>query len=210
MTESNEAVAPPVPPWWRHYLREHPALLLSVGYLFLTLVGAIYNWRLCSRFGVNILDLADGADFLMFAVRDLAVVLWALFAVLVYAGTYALMARLLSKPEKERTRLMRIVYRNNKGTDLRGVAVACTLWAVFFVYYFLNVYAGNVALGIKAGKGRACEYALSEEPKAALQSAQLVTTTSRFVVLYRPDEKTTQVIPLESVSRLVFVAPKRR
>jgi hypothetical protein len=200
MTQSNEAGVPSGSPWWRHYLREHPALILSGSYLFLTVVGAIYNWRLCSRFGINLLDLADGGDFLLYAVRDLAVVGWALFAILLCAGCYAWTIRLRSAPPKQ---------RNAKESDPRQIAALWIVFAAVFLFVYLNQWAGIKARSIRAGEGRACQYALADEPKAALQSAQLVTTTSRFVVVYRTDDKTTEVIPLESLSRLVFVKPSR-
>jgi len=43
-----------------------------------------------------------------------------------------------------------------------------------------------------------------DDSKAPPVVAQLVTTTSRFVVVYRVDEKATQVIPTQSLARLVF------
>jgi hypothetical protein len=190
--------------WWRRHLSENPALILTVTYLVLTVIGAIYNWRLCRRFGINILDLADGADFLMFAVRDVVVVLWAALAIGLFVATYAFFAHLRSAPPKQRTALMRFVERRVKRTDLRPTAVICVLWAAFFVYFYLDRYAATVAGSIKHGSGHACEVVLAADPTGQPQSAQLVTTTSRFVVLYRPDEKATLVIPTESIGRLVF------
>lgn len=190
--------------WWRRHLRENPALLLTVTYLLLTIIGAIYNWRLCHRFGINILELADGADFLMFAVRDAVVVLWATFTIVLFVGTYALLAHLKSAPPKERPALMRMIDRRLKKTDLRPTAVICVIWAAFFVYVYLDRYAGVVARDIRCGSGHACGYVLVDDPKGSPQAAQLVTTTSRFVVIYRPDEKATQVIPTENLVRLVF------
>ncbi|HNX49773.1 MAG TPA: hypothetical protein PKL08_06400 [Thermoanaerobaculaceae bacterium] len=204
MNESSGAGVAAEAAWWRRHLRENPALILTVTYLLLTVIGAIYNWRLCHRFGINILELADGADFLMFAVRDVVVVLWATFAIALFVGTYALLAHLKSAPPMERTALMRAIDRQLKKTDLRPTAVICVVWAVFFVYIYLDRYAGLVARNIKRGSGRACEYVLADDPKGPPQAAQLVTTTSRFVVLYRPDDKATQVIPTEGVVRLVF------
>lgn len=192
------------PAWWRRHLRENPALILTAAYLLLTVVGAIYNWRLCKRFGVNILDLADGVDFLMFAVRDFAVVAWAAFAICLFAGMYALIAHLKAAPPTKRNILMQAFERQVKRSSLRAQAVVCTLWAVFFVFYYLDQYARAVAGAIKSGTGHACEYVLADDAKANPVAAQLVTTTSRFVVVYRVDEKATQVIPNESLVRLVF------
>lgn len=204
MAEENTSPEAHEPAWWRRQLRENPALILTVAYLVLTAVGAIYNWRLCKRFGVNILDLADAADFLMFAVRDFAVVAWAAFAICLFAGMYALIAHLKTAPPTKRNVLMRAFERQVKRSSLRVQAVVCTLWAAFFVFYYLDQYARTVAGAIKSSAGHACEYVLAGDPQAVPQAGQLVTTTSRFVVLWAPADKTTQVIPTESVSRLVF------
>jgi len=192
------------PTWWRRHLRENPALILTVAYLVLTVIGAIYNWRLCRRFGINILDLADGADFLMFAVRDFAVVAWAGFAIGIFAGLYALIAHLKAAPPKKRNVLMRTIEQQAKRSSPRVPAVVCTFWAAFWVFYYLDQYARTVAGAIKSGAGHACEYVLVDDSKAPPVVAQLVTTTSRFVVVYRVDEKATQVIPTQSLARLVF------
>lgn len=204
MSDERGNETPAEPSWWRRHLRENPALILSVTYLLLTVIGAVYNWLLCRRFGINILDLADGADFLMFAVRDVVVVLWAAFAIGIFAATYGLLAHLKAAPPKARTAVMRFLEGRLKRTDLRPTAVICVLWAVFFVYFYLDRYAAVVAGGITRGSGHACEVVLVDDAKGQPQSAQLVTTTGRFVVLYRPDEKATLVIPTESIVRLVF------
>lgn len=204
MSESSGTGVPVEISWWRRHLRENPALILTVTYLVLTVIGAIYNWRLCRRFGINILDLADGADFLMFAVRDVVVVLWAAFAIGLFVATYACFAHLKAAPPKQRTALMRFVERRVKQSDLRPTAVICVLWAAFFVYFYLDRYAATVAGGIKHGSERACEVVLADDANGPPQAVQLVTTTSRFVIVYRPDEKATLVIPTESIVRLVF------
>lgn len=140
----------------------------------------------------------------MFAVRDVVVVLWAALAMGLFVATYAFLAHLKSAPPKKRTALMAVVERRLKQTDLRPAAVACVIWAAFFVYVYLDRYAGIVAGAIKHGSGRSCEYVLVDDPQGQPRAAQLVTTTSRFVVIYRPDEKATEVIPTESIVRLVF------
>jgi hypothetical protein len=205
MSETGVAEAPGARPLWRRHLEENPALALTVVYLFLTVVGAVYNWRLCSRFGVNILDLADGVDFLMFAVRDVTVVAWAVFPVALFAWVFALLRQAAATPVGERKGLVRLVGRVvRKEIDLRGTAAVCILASAIYIVYFLDQYAAVVARGIKSGHGRACEVLTAADAGALPRTAQLVTTTSRFFVLYLMDEKTTQVIPVDGLVRVVF------
>lgn len=186
---------------WR-LLRQNPGLLLTVAYLFLTAIGAFYDWRLCSRFGVGVFDLADASDFLMFAVRDLMVLFFALFPVVLFVSVFAWFARAAKVPKAERRGLARFLFKEKP--DVRGSAVVCVVAAVFYVLYFLNGYSATVAKEIRAGKGRRIAYVLADDPGATPRTAQLVTTTARWVVVYRADNGTTQAIPTESLSRLVF------
>ena len=51
-------------------LREHPGLLVTIGYLTLSLVGMMFSSSLFKRFGVDFFDYAELADFLMAGVRE--------------------------------------------------------------------------------------------------------------------------------------------
>ncbi|WP_020411179.1 hypothetical protein [Microbulbifer variabilis] len=52
------------------YLREHWALVASIGYLYLTSVGMVQSWTLFSRYDINIFEFAEINDFLLAAFRD--------------------------------------------------------------------------------------------------------------------------------------------
>ena len=205
MSEPSVVVGSTPTPWWRRYLQEDPGVVLTVLYLFLTLVGAIYNWRLCARFGVNILDLADVTDFLMFAVRDAFVVFLAFFPVVLFLVVYAFFARVATTPLDRRRGLVRLLGRKIKTRrDLLGIAAICLIAPLVYIPMFMNNYSATVAREIKAGRGRACEYVLAGDGSASPRHAQLITTTSRFVVVYRLDDRTTEVITVENLSRLAF------
>ena len=186
---------------WR-LARRNPGFVLTVTYLFLTAIGAFYDWRLCARFGVGVFDLADASDFLMFAVRDLMVLFFALFPPVLFSLVFAWFVRAARVPKAERRGLARLLFKEQP--DVRGSAVVCIVAALFYVLYFLNGYSATVAKEIRAGKGRSVAYVLAGDAAGAPRSAQLVTTTARWVVLYLPDDRTTLVVPTESVSRLVF------
>ncbi len=185
-------------------LRDNPALVLTAAYLALTIIGAIYNWQLCRQFGINIMEIADASDFLMFAVRDFAVVAFAALTVGPYVGMYAFFAHLKKAPPRKRNALMRRCEQWAKQVPLRAFALMFVAFGVYIVPKTLSDYARRIAGGIEHGQGPACEYVLSGNPQATPQAAQLVTITTRFVVLRLPEEKTTLVIPRESVNRLVF------
>ncbi len=51
-------------------LRDHPALIFTIGYAVVSLVGMMFSWSLFRRFGVNVFDYAEVTDFLMAALRE--------------------------------------------------------------------------------------------------------------------------------------------
>ena len=50
---------------FQRLFREHPALLLTVCYFLITLIGVIYSYFFYQEFGINIVKFADLSDFLL-------------------------------------------------------------------------------------------------------------------------------------------------
>ena len=50
--------------------RQHPTLGFTLTYLFLTVVGATYEFSVLLRFRINVFQYADPVDFLLAAIRQ--------------------------------------------------------------------------------------------------------------------------------------------
>ncbi|MFP5284507.1 MAG: hypothetical protein ACLGI9_02100 [Thermoanaerobaculia bacterium] len=191
---------------WAGLVREHSGLLLTAGYLALTLVGLIYEFWFFWYFRINILEYVETSDFLLAALRTpLVIVLSALPLLLAWL--------LLRSNEWLRRRFPR--YGSwDRGLDSRifkTVEARRTFWGFFVLIYaalFTQIYAERVSSRIKAGHGREVRVDLTSGARFSSRTL-LLGTTSKFVFLYLPAEKRTHVIPIENLSQLVVSAEKR-
>ena len=202
-----------VPAW----LEGNPGLSLTVLYLLGSVVGIIFHFLLLKRFGFNVLEFSDTSDFLMVVVREPLTVALALLGVpfyLLYIGGALRFGRwarphfavLRSTPEK----------RRKTHADLRrwGPVMQASfigVWAVVFVM----VYSTWRSARIRAGDFRKVTvHYKTDSPhadgKLAAEGLALLGTTSRFVFLYDPAAKRAEVVPLDSIARLVWDARPRR
>ncbi len=74
------------------FLKDHWALLASVGYLYLTVVGMALSWSLYQRYGINVFEFAELNDFLLASFREplafLATVVVAVYGIPLYVMYY--------------------------------------------------------------------------------------------------------------------------
>ncbi len=54
----------------RDLLKRHPGVLVSVGYVVISLIGMLFSQALFSEFGVNYFNYAEVSDFLLAALRE--------------------------------------------------------------------------------------------------------------------------------------------
>jgi hypothetical protein len=58
---------------------DHPTLAVTAAYVYLTAVGIVYSVALYSKFGINILDYSEIADFVLGAFKNLSAFLLGVF-----------------------------------------------------------------------------------------------------------------------------------
>lgn len=203
-----------IAPLW---LRENPGLFLSGIYVAASIIGVLYHFLFFRRFGVNVLEFSEASDFLMVVVRDPLTVGLALLGVpfyLVYGALTTPLSRwsrrhfatLRSTPEKRRKMHERM---RPWWPLLQGGFIG--IYAILFVM----LYSTWRAKQIRAGDFRkvAVEYKTdSPRPDGSfrIEGLGLLGTTSRFVFLYDQANRRTEVVPLDSISRLVWDARTRR
>ena len=187
---------------WTGLVREHPGLLLTAGYLALTIVGLIYELWFFMYFRINILEYVETSDFLLAALRTpLVIVLSVLPLPLVWL--------LIRSNEWLRHRFPQYGSWDRR---VLGTAGQRAMWGLFVLIYavlFTQLYAERVADRIKEGHGREVQVELASGARFASRTL-LLGTTSKFVFLYLPMEKKTHVVPIENLSRLVVSAEKSR
>ena len=183
-------------------LREHTTMAVTLAYLFLTIVGATYEFSMLMEFRINVFQYADPGDFLMAAFRQPLVVL---FTVLPFVLLWAIdqLHGVLSRWIP--------IYRRYYEAQVRrphyeamAMASNVAIIVLYFVAFTLQ-YADFVGDRLHAGEGRRVTLALQGPGVAGVSrlDGTLLGTTARYVFLYQTSDSTSHVVPHESIVEMI-------
>jgi hypothetical protein len=191
--------------------REHPTLLLTLGYLALTAVGLVYDAWLYAYFRINVVEYSETSDFLLAAVRTPLVIILSILPVLILWT----ITRVRRRARKMFPRYDKFSKRY-EGTvwDMENPRIGGPIGVVFVVIYailFTQLYALRVADNIKAGRGRVVRVEMIVPGTVpTTDTTLLIGTTGKFVFLYDARANQTRIIPFENVSSISVVAKRKR
>ena len=188
-------------------LREHPTLVLTLGYIGLTLVGLVYDLWFYAYFKINILNFSETSDFLLAAIRNPLVILLSI------APIFLLIALQVVR-EKARAKSARYDAFNRKYENTRWNSpnIRLVIYGLFIAIYailFTQLYAVRVADGIKAGNGRRVVFARANGANSA-EKPILLGSTTKFFFLYYPSRKETEVVPVDNTASITVDSRRRR
>ena len=187
-------------------LGQNPALGLTTGYLFVSLLGLTYEWTLFRRFGVNFFRYADVSDFLMGAFREPITFVLALSALAV--GKLAQMQvdweqRWFSGREIHSRWLRRYRRYSLSGLNRLSPVLLFLLYSVMFIWLYSDWHADS----IRTGEGKSVQVMFVDSaPATEAFSAALVGTSSRFVFFYEDDADLVWVVPNENIAWIRLAA----
>ena len=187
--------------------REHPTLVLTLAYLALTFVGMIHDLWYYFYFRVNILDFSETSDFLLAAIRNPLVIVLSMLPIGILLGVQRLRDTATAKSawyEKHR--------RKYASTRWNSVSMRFFIYGWFVIVYaivFTQMYAQREANRIKGGKGRRVALLRSDGITSDEQPI-LLGTTGKFVLLYFPSRRATEIVPIESTVALTVDSRRRR
>ncbi len=195
------------PPQARSWSLDHLGAVLSLGYVALTLIGMLYSWAFYYELGVNILTFAEASDFLLAPVRDPLVIALATAPV----PLFLLFRRALRRMASLRGRTewwVKFVWPTERyyGHENAWFLTLVILYATAFTMHYADYRADR----LRDGHGRwvTAHYATAT-PGAASASADslrgiLAGTTSNYVFLYEPAQKTLRIVPVEHLDQLTL------
>ena len=187
----------------QHLLKQHPALGLTLGYLFLTAVGMNYELLFFAQFDLQILDFADPTDFLLVALRKPLLLIFALVSVFVLVRLSQKHTKWMAKFERYR----RISRRFESWRWWWAAERFCYIGIVAGYFAVLSdTYARHNASAIRAGKGRKVWVELTADVAAPGKKPTtpylLLGTTSRYLLLFSPANGRAEVLPVNNIARL--------
>lgn len=212
---SADATQPWVVRGWRLLLRE-PSLMVASAYLFVSFIGLWANFWFYRMFGLPILEYMQASDYLVAGLRDP-----------VYAGVLlgsTLLALAISWPEFHRARHPervaqlrrrwwgRWVFPEHRWLRWHGMGMAPVTGVVFAVFWGMvwacSAYVVTKAVRIRdEGSGNRVQVTLAGESAPLPGHAQLLGTTSSFVLLWWPEQKQAEAVPVAAVKRLASLRP---
>lgn len=183
---------------------EHPAVLLTLGYLYLCLLGVIYLRSLLQQFSLNIMDFVETSDFLLAAFKNPGAL-----SLLLYCVFYALLMGGLAYLEP---------HMGTRGSDptwqfiLRGTAALFLVTGAVFSVLVPANEASNDACKIRLGQAQRVGVELTGSGNEQMQSCLdgqlfLVARTDKFAFFYDLDQNYTHVIPIANILH-IHVLPR--
>ena len=192
------------------FLRQHPGLVVSLIYLTVSLIGLLFSYSLFREFGINIFLYAEISDFLLAALREPMT-----FAVAGVAILTGVLLFALSNLEFWWYRRHPPKSRFGENYHRLSQAMYNSFWTrvavfVLYAYLFLSLYGEYKSEQIRSGHGDEIQLFIAgdTEGSSTLRSTGrtgiLLGTTNKFVFVYDPTAGTTNVIPNESIIRIVL------
>jgi hypothetical protein len=186
----------------RLLMAEHTGAWITAGYVVLSLLGLLHQAMVLRRFGINFVEYAQLADFLLAAIRDPFVVLAsAIPGALVYSF-YVWFGQWTS--HRNPGKFLEGRRKNPRMTDPRFLAALQLLTGVGAISFQI-VYA-KCAGRIRRGEGARVAISLSNAgipPRPfPTDSALIITVTSGYVFAYFPTNYETRVIPSDNLAYL--------
>jgi len=179
-------------------VKAHPALLVSVLYVFASAIGMLFAYSYLARFGINVFTYSQIGDFLLASFKEPFT--WGLVALtFVAAATDVSMSRRVGRKPRSRW----IAWYGKPG--YRRVSL---FQAFIFVFIFIFVHAYVKAEQTYSGKGTRVELRLLE--RDVRYDRILLGTTNQFLFVYDPQRQRVSVYPNEAVESItVEVAAER-
>ena len=195
------------------YLAAHPATAATAAYLYVSVLGSVYEWVYFRQFGVNIFDFAEANDFLLAAFRQPIALLLLVGSLLVYGSillTSDVTERGILKLAGRLTRT-RAAVTEAAGKGIRflttgsywqtspGRAINNGLWTVAFAMYSLGPMVGVGMWDAKRLKEEGELVCVKRRSADDSLGTVLVGTTERFVILYEPGAGDVSIVALSEV-----------
>jgi hypothetical protein len=187
--------------------REHPTLGLTLAYLALTFVGMIHDLWFYFYFKINILDFSETSDFLLAAIRNPLVILLSLLPI----ALLFVLQRVRATARKKSTRYDALSrkFDNSRWNSVSSRLFIYGWFVVVYAIVFTQLYAEWESGRVKSGKGRRVAFVRNDGVISDEQPI-LLGTTGKFLFLYYPSRKATEIVPIDNATVLTVDSRRRK
>jgi hypothetical protein len=183
-------------------LRKHPAIAVTLAYLYVSTIGVVYLWGLFTAFGLNVMDFAETNDFLLAAFKEPRVFAYAVGITLFSLSSLAWWVR---------SRRLWAERRKAPVPDIeRGVYAAVVGYCIVGTFVAPVVFSWFISRGIKAGDADKVVVELRSGAGQAIASCLdgdlfLLGTTEKFAFFYDRNDQNqprNHVIPISNIVQI--------
>jgi hypothetical protein len=213
MAETDIATQPQ-PEWNLRALRE-PTMLLTATYIATSAIGLWASYCFYKPFGIRVLDYMQPADFLVAALHD------PMYFLVVLAGAFLswLGSRIDAFRETQPQRVATIRENTWWGVIVfppwrdklsdRGFTAEYVFAAMLlgFAAWLISGYTAGQSQGVLAGRGTRITITYNNHDKPEAKQPILLGTTTAWVFLYWPEDKTSEAVPQAQVAWIRYRLP---
>ena len=178
----------------RWLIREQPALLVSLLYLFASGIGMYFSWRYLRHFGIDFFDYAQVSDFLLASLKEPITWMLVLGLVLVMLLDNWMSLNWGRKPRGRLTRW----YGTPRYRRLNYLAF------LGLIVLYMTVFADRKARDTLRGDYLIVTLRLAES--GIVEERALLGTTSGYVFTFDPAAASAKVYPVEAIEALELPA----
>ncbi|MCF7749131.1 hypothetical protein KQ945_00135 [Bacillus subtilis subsp. subtilis] len=199
---------------WR-LLRQEPALIVSAGYVLLSLLGLWSSYFFYLGFKLSILDYLQISDFLAAGLRDpayAAILAVGILLAIVVGWPDTLRRRNPARVEALRARHWgwRILFSRSALTswDVSGMRplTGLCMAVAFFMALGAAIYASDKGKDIRKGEdGARVTLHLAGDSAPLKEEARLLGSSSAFVFLWWPQQHRAEAVPISAIKRMQSV-----
>lgn len=192
------------------YIRQHPALVLSVLYLLASTCGLMYIHALLAQFEIDGLQHIELADFFLAVIaKPTPLVAWLGISLLVY-GFYLLDKRMRGRWSW----YCRFSDLSSKPFFKFNPLLVFVLMFGFFLYWYAMIVAQSDSTSIKEGKGPGFKvftqypigYPKKMPTRLILDDVQIIVSTSRYLWLFDKNNQQVLMLPHANVASIIPLA----
>jgi len=188
--------------------KESPTLLFTLLYLALTFVGLVHDWWFYRYFRINILEFSETSDFLLAAIRNPLVIILSLLPIaLLRLGQSVRETAIRTSERYER------YAKKYEGTKWNSLAARGMIYGLFIIIYailFTQIYAAWEVKRIKDGKSGQHVAFMRTDGIVSDEQPVLLGTTGKFLFLYYPSRKATEIVPIDNTQAITVDSRRRK
>jgi hypothetical protein len=158
-------------------------------------------------FKINILVFSETSDFLLAALRNPLVILISIVPVFLWVGLQQTRRAAMKRSTWYRNYAQR--YENTRWNSLSSRAAAAAVFILVYASALTQVYALQEANRIRDGKGKRVTF-LRNDGIVSDEQPILLGTTGKFLFLYFPSRKATEIVPVENTVALTVDSRRRK